>query len=204
MNWLDAIFFVVITITTVNGLRKGFIQSFFSLINLALSFIVTIKTYKLFAQLMVDTFHMPSILAAILGFIVIWFICATFLTIISREIHNLTSKSFLAPLNIVGGAIFGFLKGYTITLIITILLSHSFLSGNILRLPLRESMIVNFSEPIIKMAEPYLKRVNTSDPTINIRKYISKNENMKLIEESMDQIENTQKTYKRITKELDF
>jgi len=204
MNWLDAIFFVIITITTVNGLRKGFVQSFFSLLNLAVSFLVTIKTYKIFAEVLSETFSMPTTVASLLSFILIWFLCFTLIAMISKEFHKLASKSFLAPLNVVGGAVFGSLKGYTITLILTILITNSFLAKNLMRLPLRESMIVNFSEPIIKLAGPYIRKVNQGERKIDIRKYIPENESLKLIEESMDQMENTQKTYKRITKELDF
>lgn len=204
MNWLDAIFFVIITITTVNGLRKGFVQSFFSLINLAVSFIVTIKSYKLFSQVLVDTFSMPGILASILSFILIWFLCFTLISMVSKELHKITSKSFLAPLNVVGGAVFGSLKGYTITLIITILLTGSFLSNNLLRIPLRESMLVNFSDPIIKLAQPYIRKVNKGDARINIKKYIPKSEKLELVEETFDQMEKTKKTYDRINKELDF
>jgi len=204
MNWLDAIYFIIITITTINGLRKGFIQSLFGLIDLVISFTLAIKTYKLFSSLLVESFSMPGIIASILSFILIWFLSHTLISIISKELHKLTSSSFLAPLNITGGALFGFLKGFIYTLIITIILSNSFLSKNLLRIPLRESMFVNFSEPIIKIAKPYVYKMKKGDAKIDVRKYIPGSKKIKMVEETMDQLTDTKKTYRRISKELDF
>ncbi len=203
MNWLDAIYFVIITINTVNGLRKGLVVSLFSLVNLVLSFTIAIKTFRVVSEILVENFSLPEMLSLGLSFIIVWFLIHTLIAVFTKELHNIAAHSFFSGLNVVGGAIFGSAKGFAYTLVLTILISNSFLAKSLMRITLRESLLVNFSKPIVEIAAPYLKRVKKGE-SISLRKYLPQKKAIIAAEENLDELRQSAKTYRRVAKSLDF
>jgi len=205
VNWLDATFFVIITFGTINGLRKGLVLSLFGLLGLAIAFVTASKGYSFGVTFLMDTFSFPHFLANILSFVVIWFLVYLLIMTVGKELHQLAINSFLAPLNLVGGMLFGALKGYLIILMIVYLLLSSFLSKSIMRHVIRESLFVNLSRPFVELIRPYVSNQQNTKQKFQIKKFISKrNKELDQVEESMDMIKNVPRMYKKISNDLDF
>jgi uncharacterized membrane protein required for colicin V production len=212
VNLLDIVYSVIIGLTAFNGLRKGLITSAFEILALITA---TFLTWQgggpVLTKYLVDNFSLPHALAQPTAWVIVWTIVYFLIYLLGKELSFTVSHSLVAPFNSSLGTVFGGLKGYLYTLIISFLLANSIISWPVLQEIAHDSLLVNASLPILKtISRTSLKSIDRKiASTFQIKRYFSTPKKLKLIEENLDvknptDIANATVLYKQINKKLDF
>lgn len=97
-NWIDLVILLVIIFYVWEGIRRGFILGVIDLGGFILSFVISLKTYRLTGNFLVENFTLPSGLANAAGFLIngaiIELLSNIYANIIHRKLHPFFRKFF--------------------------------------------------------------------------------------------------------------
>lgn len=105
---LDIIIFIVFVFYAIEGYSVGFIFSLFDFIGFVLSFIIALKFYSFFGNLLVANTSIPQGFANAVGFFIAAFLSEFLFAMVARIIHRRIPKE-ITSLKI--NKIFGFIPG---------------------------------------------------------------------------------------------
>jgi len=147
LNWLDFVVIIVLLFYAFEGYSLGFIASLLDLIGFVLSFIIGLKTYSFFSQVIIKLFSIPPGFSNAVGFLIAAFFAEVIIGFILRRIvYSKYLKRFtvqgpiLKSLDKFFGLLFGVLSGlvlfaFLLTVIIalpvSVFLKHSVSSSRI-------------------------------------------------------------------------
>src|SRR3990167_3582777 len=86
LNWLDLVIIIVLAFYTFEGYSLGFIASLLDLIGFVLSFIIGLKTYSFFSQVIIKLFSIPPGFSNAVGFLIAAFFAEVIIGFILRQI----------------------------------------------------------------------------------------------------------------------
>lgn len=116
LNSLDIGVFVVVFLSVLFAMYRGFIGSMLSLTGWILSFWLTHEIY-IFAQPVLNK-HMQTFYSMIVGYSIIFFVLLIFFGILNLLLFSLFKNIFSGPVDKFLGAIFGFVRGIFIVIIL--------------------------------------------------------------------------------------
>lgn len=97
-NWIDLVILLVILFYVREGIRRGFILGVIDLGGFILSFLISLKTYRLTGNFLVENFTLPAGLANAAGFLVngalIELLCNVLANAIHRKLYPFFRKIF--------------------------------------------------------------------------------------------------------------
>ena len=121
MGWLDFAVLGVLIASIVLGLKRGLVREIISLAGIITGLVIASRFYKNFT-FFGKTFKNP-VLGRTISFLLIFAGIAAVFGIIGMLVHKFVKAGGLGMLDHLGGFIFGFLKGVSVTGIILFLLS---------------------------------------------------------------------------------
>ncbi len=111
MNWLDIVIFCILVFLVINGIRKGFILSLFTLIALILGVWAALHYSGFMSSFLVKTFHPSSNWLIILSYFLTFLLVVVIVIIIGKLLEKVVKTVGLGLANRVIGGLFGLLKG---------------------------------------------------------------------------------------------
>ncbi len=87
-NWIDLVILLVIIFYVWEGIRRGFILGVIDLGGFILSFLISLKTYRLTGNFLVENFTLPTGLANAAGFLINGALIELFCNVLANNIHR--------------------------------------------------------------------------------------------------------------------
>lgn len=147
LNWLDLVIIIVLVFYVLEGYSLGFIAALLDLIGFVSSFIIGLKTYSFFSQVIIKLFSIPPGFSDALGFLIAAFLAEIIIGVVLRRIvyskyfnrfivHGLMLKSLDKFFGLLFGVfsgliLFAFLLTVIIALPVSVFLKHSVSSSKI-------------------------------------------------------------------------
>jgi len=125
MTILDIMVTAVLAFNAFTGCRRGLIRILCDLCAIVGGVIIAIQTYPYGVALLQEYVGMKHTMAAFVSFLSIWAVVFCLFRLIGNLVNKVTKLSIVRPLNILGGAFFGGVKGFFYMLPILIPLSHT-------------------------------------------------------------------------------
>ncbi|MDA0823026.1 MAG: CvpA family protein [Proteobacteria bacterium] len=113
MNWADILILVIIGISALISLFRGFVREALSLLGLAIAVWISVTFYSSAAELLTDYLSVPTA-RRVLGFIGLFTVSLIAAGIINHLIGRLVDKAGLTGTDRMLGVIFGALRGIVI------------------------------------------------------------------------------------------
>jgi membrane protein required for colicin V production len=111
-NWVDIAIFVIIALTIVLGILKGFIRQILGIATVILAFVVAFAGYPFFASLFHEVIPRRNV-GNFIGFLIVFLVVLLVGFLLTLMIHKLMKGSLKALDHVLGG-IFGCMKGLLI------------------------------------------------------------------------------------------
>jgi len=125
MTVLDIMVTAVLAYNCFTGARRGLIRILFDLCAIIGGVLIAIQTYPYGVIWLQQYVGLRESIAAFISFLVIWAAVFGIVMLIGNLVHRVTKITIIRPLNIIGGAFFGGVKGFFFMLPILIPLSHT-------------------------------------------------------------------------------
>lgn len=125
MNLLDLIVTVFLVYQAILGFGKGFIRILFDILALFGGVFIALKFYSVGDLLVTQAIGWEKPYSTYLSFLVLWGCAYMTFIFIGKLAEKFTTITLMGPMNRIGGAFFGGVKGFFYLLPILILLSHS-------------------------------------------------------------------------------
>jgi membrane protein required for colicin V production len=156
MNWLDIVIFCIIGFLVINGIRKGFILSLFTLIALILGIWAALHFSGFMSSFLVKTFHPTGNWLVILSYFLTFLLVVIGVIIIGKLLEKVVKTVGLGLANRIIGGLFGLVKGI---LGVTVLLFIIFHFDPKEKLINRKTKETSFCYPYIEKVFPYYSRI---------------------------------------------
>jgi len=124
MNYLDIIILCILGLLIINGIRKGFILSFATLIALILGIWAAIHFSGFMNNFLYKTFHPSGTWLTILSYVTTFLLVVIIVTIIARLLEKIVKTVGLGIINRLIGGLFGFVKGFLAISFLLFILVH--------------------------------------------------------------------------------
>jgi membrane protein required for colicin V production len=111
-NWVDITIFVIIALTIVLGILKGFIRQILGIATVILAIIVAFSSYPFFASLFHEVIPRRNV-GNFIGFLIVFLAVLLVGFLITLMVHKLMKGSLKALDHVLGG-VFGCIKGLLI------------------------------------------------------------------------------------------
>lgn len=121
MNWLDLILVLIVGASVVSGFRKGFLKIGIGFAAVVIGFICASWTYGTVAA-SIDPYVRSSSVAKLLGFLAVLAAIMVLGAIVSALLGRLFRLVGLSWLDRLGGAVFGFVRGMLICVVLVMIL----------------------------------------------------------------------------------
>ncbi|HVB65380.1 MAG TPA: CvpA family protein [Nitrolancea sp.] len=148
LNWVDGVLVLIVLVSALSGIRRGFLRGAIDLVAIVVSLIVASYSYHRAADLISSKIHMSDVVANVIGFIAVMlvvqivfaiFVIAPLTPIITTARRIPISKELDALLGVIPGAI----KGLALaTALVLVLVLTSFGSG--MDQPLGQSTVATY------------------------------------------------------------
>jgi len=125
MTILDIMVTAVLAYNSFSGARRGLIRILCDLGAIVGGVIIAIQTYPYGVAWLQQNVGMKHTISAFISFLVIWAAVFGVFMLIGNLVNRVTKITVIRPLNIIGGAFFGGVKGFFFMLPILIPLSHT-------------------------------------------------------------------------------
>jgi len=125
MTVLDIMVTAVLAYNSFSGARRGLVRILCDLGAIVGGVIIAIQTYQYGVAWLQQNVGMKHTMSAFVSFLVIWAAVYGVFILIGNLVNRLTKITVIRPLNIIGGAFFGGVKGFFFMLPILIPLSHT-------------------------------------------------------------------------------
>jgi membrane protein required for colicin V production len=140
LTYLDLIFIGIIAISTIVALWKGLAREIISLVALIAGFVLAVCFYQVPAAKLAE-FSSTESIANLLSFLMIFIGCIVVGIILSFMVNRFLKAAALKGIDRFFGAIFGFIRGWAISLVLVIAL---------VSFPLRDDMMAkSFLAPFL-------------------------------------------------------
>ncbi len=124
MNWLDIVIFCIIAFLVINGIRKGFIISLFTLIALILGIWAALHYSGFMSSLLVKTFHPTGNWLIILSYFLTFLLVVIVVIIIGKLLERVVKTVGLGIPNRIIGGLFGLVKGILGVTVLLFIIVH--------------------------------------------------------------------------------
>jgi uncharacterized membrane protein required for colicin V production len=187
MNWVDTVVTALIAVNVFNGLRQGFIRSFFDFSALITAIFFAIKGFPYGYKILTQYLFMPEAIANILSFALFWAVIYCVVSYFGNALHRaLREDHGISGINTFMGALFGLVKGVCFAAVIFIPLMYFPLLPKELSMSLEESILLKTGKPYVlrwvpalsdfvykkmpskKEAEQYLNETQNRNVTVSI------------------------------------
>lgn len=130
LNWLDIAIIVIMGISILFGVKRGFIKEVFTLLALILGIVVASRSYPSGAEMLSGVIHNCNV-ANVVSFIIIFFLMAALFTLIGILLKKLIKWVQLSWIDRIGGMAFGLLRGAIIVgVVLTIMTQYPVLGSD--------------------------------------------------------------------------
>ncbi|MBN2467232.1 MAG: CvpA family protein [Deltaproteobacteria bacterium] len=135
MNSLDIVILIILLVSFVYSLFRGFVREVFSLLALIVGFLAAVRLYHFPAALLGKTLDNP-IIAGVLGFILTFIAVSVAISLMGRLVRKFVATIKLESIDRMLGALFGLVKGTFLVIILILMLitvlppGHSLLAGS--------------------------------------------------------------------------
>lgn len=123
MNWVDAVILIILIFFVIKGWRRGLIRSLIGVVGFFLSLFLTASYLNWAKELLLRFFSLPSSVAAIIGFLMIFLILLALFHIVGSMIQRLVHLTPLGILDTLGGMALGLLAGGVIASLLLLFLA---------------------------------------------------------------------------------
>lgn len=120
LNWADYLILVIIGLSILRGIRRGFVKEALSLVTWILALVISIKFYTPVSLYLEKLITAPSVRMTI-AFVAIFLAILIIGNILSRLLSGLINKIGLSLPNRLIGILFGALRGVLIVVLLIIL-----------------------------------------------------------------------------------
>lgn len=139
LNWFDYLIIAILFFYAYEGYSSGFIGALLDLINFIVSFVIGLRFYRFFAEILVDNFSITQGFSDAIGFFIATFLTEIIIGILIRKYFTLrpsTSNRFNKILGILPGILSGtvlisFILILVIALSVSTPIKHSISSSKI-------------------------------------------------------------------------
>jgi membrane protein required for colicin V production len=122
MNSLDIVLIIIVAVSVIYSLFRGFVREVFSLLSIVLGFMAAIRLYQIPAGILL-TWIDNSIVAHILSFILTFIAVSICISLIGRLVRKFVRFVEFQSADRLLGAVFGLLKGvFVVTVLILVLI----------------------------------------------------------------------------------
>jgi membrane protein required for colicin V production len=121
MNWLDIVLLVILLVSIMDGVHKGFSREIIGLAAAMLGLLLAVQFYR-FAGEPLRPYISQEWLASIAGFLIIFFGVLIVGSIVSSLVRGILSTAGLSTIDRLLGAFYGFARGSLIALAIIVAL----------------------------------------------------------------------------------
>lgn len=111
MNYLDIVIFCILVLLLINGIRKGFILSLFTLIALILGVWAALHFSGFMSSFLIKTFHPTGNWLVILSYSLTFLLVVIGVIIIGKLLEKVVKTVGLGLANRIVGGLFGLVKG---------------------------------------------------------------------------------------------
>jgi membrane protein required for colicin V production len=156
MNWLDILISCVLLLLVINGIRKGFILSFATLVALVLGIWVAVHYSGYISGFLVRTFHPSGTWLTVLSYVITFLLVVTGVIILAKLLEKVVKTAGLGLANRLVGGLFGLIKGVLgVSALLFILVTFD-PKGNLINQKTREK---SFTYKYVEMTFPLYSRV---------------------------------------------
>ncbi|HSW40314.1 MAG TPA: CvpA family protein [Acidobacteriota bacterium] len=139
-TYLDLIFIGIIAVSTIFALLKGLAREIISLVALVAGFILAVRFYQIPAAKLTGFTSTESI-ANFLAFLFIFLGCIVIGIILAFAVNRMLKAASLKGIDRLFGAVFGFIRGWAISLVLVI---------GLVAFPLRDDLLAkSFLAPFL-------------------------------------------------------
>lgn len=144
MSYIDLIILSIFGFNIFQGVRRGLISIVMDSLAIILSVFIAINFYPNLAIYLQEQFSLTVKLSEGLAFVGFWLVFFIGISMLGRLLNSVFSGSIFGPINWVGGAVAGFVKGlfFIVFLAVPLLIFELNLED--------KSVILNFLKPYIE------------------------------------------------------
>jgi membrane protein required for colicin V production len=156
MNWLDILISLILLFLVINGIRKGFILSFATLVALVLGIWVAVHYSGYFGGFLVRTFHPSGTWLTVLSYVITFLLVVAGVIILAKLLEKAVKTAGLGLANRLVGGLFGLIKGILgVSALLFILVTFD-PKGNLVNQKTREK---SFAYKYVEMTFPVYSKV---------------------------------------------
>lgn len=152
INWVDFIVAGFLIFTTVKGLFRGLIRCLLDVVAIFFSIFLAFYFNNALTQYLLIYIQLPKEIISVTTFILIWGVTMFAFLMIGNLLHKFIGRTIFGPINLIGGALFGAVKGLLIFWIFLFFLSF-------LPIPQNAKQFI-FDSPSVKVVQPVIKLMN--------------------------------------------
>ncbi|MCL4367199.1 CvpA family protein [Patescibacteria group bacterium] len=123
MNWVDYLILLIFFLFALDGLGKSLLMEILSLVSFLSAFILSLNFYNYVAQFFEKVFSLPISIAAVLGFILAWYLVEVLFFIILQLFLGDLMNRLKIPMGNILAIVPSFLKGLVFVAVILILVA---------------------------------------------------------------------------------
>ncbi|HEY9188487.1 MAG TPA: CvpA family protein [Ignavibacteria bacterium] len=160
MNFLDITIFLILLLSVINGIKDGFIKTFFFLIGTILGLILATKYNSVFTPVIMKLININSIEAQIIAYVILFVISGLIMKVFYRLL--IKSNRILFLWDKIFGGILGLLESMIIlSLILIILHSFNFPSESVINNSIFYYSIYNFAPQVFDIIKTIIPGTNS-------------------------------------------
>lgn len=156
MNYLDIVIFCILVLLLINGIRKGFILSLFTLIALILGVWAALHFSGFMSSFLIKIFHPTGNWLVILSYFLTFLLVVIGVIIIGKLLEKVVKTVGLGLANRVIGGLFGLLKGILGVSVLLFFLVHFDPKEKLINHKTKET---SYCYPYIEKVFPYYSRM---------------------------------------------
>ncbi len=131
MNFLDIAILVILGAFILKGVLRGLLKELCALAGLLLGALLAFRFHPPLAEMLVETFGLPSRLCVIGAFLALFLATVMFFGVLGFLLSRFVKLVFLGGLNRVAGAVFGLVQGGVLLAVVLYGLSLAELPGSL-------------------------------------------------------------------------
>lgn len=113
-NWIDVIAVIAIAFFVYNSSTRGVMRSLLDVFVVLLSIFASGMIFKMLSNSIMPFLNSTDKVVYVISFIVFWIIAYVILDLVAGAIHKIMKVTFMNPIESLGGALLGLIKGILI------------------------------------------------------------------------------------------
>lgn len=144
MSYIDLIILSILAFNIFQGIRRGLIAIVMDSLAIIVSVFIAINFFSNLSTYLQEQFELSVKLSEGLAFVGVWLVFFIGISLLGRLLNTVFSGSIFGPINWMGGAFVGFIKGLFFIVLIAIPILLFDLNVE------QKSVIINFLKPYIE------------------------------------------------------